>query len=221
MAFHMSLSDSKSPEKSPRDYSRTLLRIQADLSNAVVWMISTCSLIYESSSLYTNPLRIVPSPPTKIGITVIFMFHRFFSFYPVTDINPSFHFFNVTQCSAGIPMSTIRQGSLSLLTIKKSGRLAEIWWSVCISKSQGSLCLSFSGKKKNRVAHVPLFCMVKFQFFAEFPVDHFSHSVLSSFIFFYYHLLLFKFFHTSFWLTAILLKYPGLASVFWPFLTKQ
>ena len=34
--------------------------------------------------------------------------------------------------------------SLFLLTIARSGRLAEIGWSVCNSKSQRSLCISFS-----------------------------------------------------------------------------
>ena len=57
--------------------SRILLSIQANLSNAVVWKVSTCSLISKTSSLFTNPLEIVPSAPTTISIT--FMFHSFFS----------------------------------------------------------------------------------------------------------------------------------------------
>ena len=43
--------------------------------NAVVKMVSTCPLISKSSSLFTNPLVIVPSTPITIGITVTFLFH--------------------------------------------------------------------------------------------------------------------------------------------------
>ena len=52
--------------------------------------------------------------------------------------------FNFTQWSAGTAKSTIRQVlSLSffllfLLAMIRSGLLAEIWWSICISKSQRS-----------------------------------------------------------------------------------
>ena len=51
LTSHRSLSDSKSPQ-----VSRTLLRILADLNNAVVWMVSTRPLIFKSSSPCTNPL---------------------------------------------------------------------------------------------------------------------------------------------------------------------
>ena len=39
---------------------------------------------------------------------------------------------------------SFRRSSFLLLTITRSGRLAEIRWSVCISKSQRTLCVSFS-----------------------------------------------------------------------------
>ena len=55
MVFPWSLSDSKSPQ-----VSRTLLSILADLNNAVVWMVSTHSLISKSSSPFTYPLVTVP-----------------------------------------------------------------------------------------------------------------------------------------------------------------
>ena len=49
MVSYWSLSDNKSPQ-----VSRTLLSIQANLNNAVVQMISTCSRIPKSSSPFTN-----------------------------------------------------------------------------------------------------------------------------------------------------------------------
>ena len=73
MVFHWSLSDGKS------QVSRTLLSILADLNNAVVWMVSTHSLISKSSSPCTNPLVTVPSAPITIGITLTFIFHSFFN----------------------------------------------------------------------------------------------------------------------------------------------
>ena len=62
--------------KSPH-VSRTLLSILADLSNAVVWIVSILPLISKFSSLSTSPLVTVPRAPTTIGITVTFMFHGF------------------------------------------------------------------------------------------------------------------------------------------------
>ena len=69
MAFHWSLSDSKSPQ-----VSRTLLSILAVLDNAVVWMVSTRPPISKSSNPFSNPLVTVqkgqmlyfdPSPRPK------------------------------------------------------------------------------------------------------------------------------------------------------------
>ena len=44
-----------------------------NISNAVVWMVSTRPLISKSSSTFISPLGIVPSAPFTIGITVTFM----------------------------------------------------------------------------------------------------------------------------------------------------
>ena len=74
MAFHWSLSDSKSPQ-----VSRTLLGILAVLNNAVVWMVSTRPSTFKSSSPFNNPLVTVQKAPITIGIIVTFMFHSFFN----------------------------------------------------------------------------------------------------------------------------------------------
>ena len=75
MVFYWSLSDYKSLQ-----VFRTLLSILACLSNAVVWMVSTCPRISKSSSLFTNPLKIVPCALTTVGIAVTIIFLSFFSF---------------------------------------------------------------------------------------------------------------------------------------------
>ena len=54
MVYHWSLSDNKSPQ-----VSRTLLSILADLSYAVVWIVSTHLLISKFSSPFTNPFIII------------------------------------------------------------------------------------------------------------------------------------------------------------------
>ncbi len=74
MVFHWSLCDNKSLQ-----ISWTLLSILADLNNAVFWMVYTHPLISKSSSPCTNPLMTAPSAPITNGITIAFMFHRFFS----------------------------------------------------------------------------------------------------------------------------------------------
>ena len=65
MVFHLSLSDSKSPQ-----VSRTLLSILAVLNNAVVWVVSTRPSTSKSSSPFSNPLVTVPNAPITIGIIV-------------------------------------------------------------------------------------------------------------------------------------------------------
>ena len=154
MFSHWTLSDSKFSQ-----VSRTLLSILADLTNAVVWMVSTRPLISKSSSPFTNPLVNVLRVPIIIGITVPFMFHSFFPFpckiRVLIFLFAFFQFYSVVSRENEVHIST---SSLFLslffflffffcfvlLIITRSGRLAEIRWSVCISKSQGSLRVSFS-----------------------------------------------------------------------------
>ena len=73
MVSHWSLTDSKSLQ-----VSRTLLGILADLTNAVVWMVSAHPPISNSSCPFSKLLRIVQSASVTIGIAVTFMFHSFF-----------------------------------------------------------------------------------------------------------------------------------------------
>ena len=64
--------------KSPQ-VSRTRLRIQAVLSNAVNWIVFTRPPTSKSSRPFNNPFVIVPKAPTTIGTIVTFMFHSFFN----------------------------------------------------------------------------------------------------------------------------------------------
>ena len=138
MVSHWSLSDNKSPQ-----VSRTLLSILANLNYAVVKMISTRPLISIYSSPGINPLVTVARTPITIGIIVTFMFSQFFN--PLTRSCTLFSIsFNFILWTAKSTIQQVLFFFLFLLTIIRSGRLLEIRWSVCISKTQKSVCVSFS-----------------------------------------------------------------------------
>ena len=140
MAFHWRLNDSKSPL-----VSRTLLSILAVFNNAVVWMVSTRPPTSKSSRSFNNPLVTVPKAPITIGIIVTFIFHSFFQFSNKVEVLISlfrfFQFYSVVSRDSKVDNFA---DSFFLLIILRSGLLAEIRWSVCISKSHRSLCVSFS-----------------------------------------------------------------------------
>ena len=107
-------------------------------------MISTRPVISKSSSPFTNPSVTVPRAPITIGIIVTFMFHSFFNSLGRSSNLYFFSLsFNFTLWSARTSKSIIRQ-VLFFFIIIRSSRLAEMRWSVCMLKSQGSLCVSYS-----------------------------------------------------------------------------
>ena len=142
MVSHRNLSDSKSPQ-----VPRTLLSIQAVLSNGVIWIVSTRPPTSKSSRAFNNHLVIVPKAPITIGTIVTFMFHSFFNSLARSRYLSFFsHSFNFILWSAGTAKSTILKifFFFFLLIIIRSGLLAYIRGYVCMSKSHRSLCVSFS-----------------------------------------------------------------------------
>ena len=136
MVSHGSLSESKCPQ-----VSRTLLTILADFNNVVVWIDSTCPLISQSSSPFTNTLGIFPKAPMTIGITLNFGFYSFFLVL-LQSLGTSFFLlsFIFTLWFARTAKITSRLVLFFLfffffLTITRSGHLAKNGWSVCISES--------------------------------------------------------------------------------------
>ena len=109
-------------------------------------MVSIRSPTSKSSKPFNNPLATVPKAPITIGIIVTFMFHSFFNSLARSRYLSLFsHSFSFILRSAGTAKSTILQiFFFFLLIIIRSGFRAEIRWSVCISKSNRSLWLSFS-----------------------------------------------------------------------------
>ena len=140
MVFHWSLSDSKSPQ-----VSRTRLRILAVLSNAVIWIVSTCPPTSKSSRPFNNSLVIVPSTPITIGTIVTFMFYSFFNSLARSRYFSFFSFsFRFILWSTGTTKSTVLQILFFLLIVIRSGLLTGIRSSIWMLKSHRSLSVSFS-----------------------------------------------------------------------------
>ena len=112
-------------------------------NNDVVWMVSTRP---STSRPFNNLLVTVPKAPITIGTIVTFMFNSFFfnslarSSY-LSFFSPSFRFILL---SAGTAKSTILHFFFFFFFwFIRSGLLAEIRWSVCMSKPHRSLCVIF------------------------------------------------------------------------------
>ena len=137
MVFHMSLSDSKSPQA-----SWTHLSILAYLNNAVVWMVSVCPLISKSSSPLTKHSGTFPSIPIKIGITVIFIFHSYFSHLGRSKYSSRFSLFLIfTLWSSWTAKSSIRQVLLFCWLSLVRPRLGDQF----VSQNPREVCACHSG----------------------------------------------------------------------------
>ena len=140
MVFHLSLNNSKSLQ-----VSRTLLSILANLNNAVVWMVSTLTLISKSSNPCINSLLTVPKALITICIIVTLMFHSFFNSLERSRYISFFSLsFNFTLWSAGTAKSTIQQVLLFFFFFffffGWFGRLAKIRHKV--SQNPRGICVS-------------------------------------------------------------------------------
>ena len=173
MAFHWSLSDSKSLQD-----SRTLLSILAVLNNVVVWMVSTRPPTSKSSSPFSNPLVTVPKAPITISIIVTFMFHSFFnSLARLRYLSFFSHSFSFILWSTGTSKSTILKILFFLWLL-----LGLVFWprfrdpSVRQSPKE-FMCDIFLDRCW--VVHIPFVRIVKFQFFAHLPVGHLAHRIVS------------------------------------------
>ena len=125
MIFHRRLSDSNSPQ-----VSRTLFSILAVLHNVVVWMIPTRSLISYSFISFTNLSVTVPKAPITNGIILTFIFHSLIQLPSKFEV--LILLFTFFQFYSGFSQGSKMHNYASsfLLIIIRSGRLAEIRWSV-------------------------------------------------------------------------------------------
>ena len=133
--------------------------------------------------------------------------------------------------------------SLFLLIIIRSGLLVGIKWSVCMSKSHRSLCVSFSrtgaglciyhllvisvscsypsgspwrpSRVSPYISSVLIFCIhlsCDWSFCLCFTII----IIIIVYCFRVFHISISWWFFTEVWVTASLLKSPGIVSVFWP-----
>ena len=114
-------------------------------------MVSIRPPTSRSPSPFNNPLATVLKSPITIGMIVTFIFHSFFNSLArsryLSFFSHSFSFIQPGQQSRQFckySFFLIFFFVFFLLIIISFGLLAEIRWSVCMSKSHRSLCVSFS-----------------------------------------------------------------------------
>ena len=150
--FSSALANGLSLEFEWQQASRTLCSILADLSNAVVWIISTRPVISNSSSPCTNLLVTVPRAPVIIGIIVTFMFHSFFFNFLTRSRYLSFFSlsFNFTLWSAKSTIMQVLSGGLLFLICFVFCFLlfGLVVWTrlgdLCVSQNSRGVCVSNS-----------------------------------------------------------------------------
>ena len=198
-------------------------------------MVSTRLSTSKSSSLFNNLLVIVPIAPITIGIIVTNIFHffnsltrsRYLSFFSIS--------FSFILWSAWTAKSTILKILFFLLIIIRSGLLAEIRSSVCTSKFQRSLCVSFSRTAAGLcLYHLFVWSNLNFLHISQWitwPTQSclvlYSYANLLANYYYYYYFTPLRAFLTSVsrwsstgtWVTTILLESSGLFFVLWPILT--
>ena len=107
-------------------------------------MISTCPLILKSSSLSTILWWLYPEHQLQIVSPSLSYSIDFSIPWQGEVLNFLYIFFQLYLWSAGTAKPLIWQVLFFLFIITRSGRLVEIKWSICISKSQRSFFVSFS-----------------------------------------------------------------------------
>ena len=144
-------------------------------------------------SPFNNPLVIVPKAPITIGTTVTFMFNSFSIILQGRSTYPSFQILSVLFCGQLGHQS--RQFCIFTFFMM-SGLLAEIRWSVCMSKYHVSLCVSLPRTGAGLCTY-HLFVII---------------IIIGGFL-----ISASWWSFTGVWVTASLLKSSGLFSVFSPF----
>ena len=155
--FSSALADGLSLESKGQQVTwRTLLSILTNLSNDVVCIVSNSSDFSCSTAFQF---------PSKVKVLILFFSLSFnFTLWSVGTVNSTVLFVVVVV----------------VVVVVRTGRLTEISRSVCISKSQKSLCISICRTDSG----LPFVHMVKYQFLSLFLLDHLAHVVVCSLIIF-------------------------------------
>ena len=157
-------------------------------------MVSTCLPTSKSSSPFNDPLITIPNAPITIGIIVTFIFHIFFQFPCKVEVLillfTFFQFYFVVNRDSKV--DNFANSLFFLLIIIRSSLLAEVKWSVCMSKSHWCLCVSFSRTDVGlRIYHLFIWSNIDFLHISQWitlPTQ--SCPVLYSFCAYLLHLLI-------------------------------
>ena len=146
-------------------------------------MVSTCPPTSKSSSPFSNTLVTIPNAPITIGIILK---HTFNSSLNSLSISRYLSFFSYFFQFYSVVSRDSKDGNFAsslyfLLTNISSGHLVEIRWSVCMSKSDRSLCDIL--QDLCWVVHIPFVRMVKFKFLTQLLVDHLANPIVPGPIF--------------------------------------
>ena len=140
--------------------------------------------ISNSSSFLTRPLRTIRSTPIISGITVVLIFHNFFSSLARSKYLTIFPFSLIfTALSTGRQTSLF--GRFSLFRWLSFGQVIRLWFGDhFLSQNPRKFCVSYSPGRILGCA-VLLVHVVKYKFLAHFSVDHLPHLVVSSLVLFF------------------------------------
>ena len=151
----------------------TLFSILVDLNNTVLCIVSICRPITNSLNPVSNPLGTVPS--TIIGIITTLIFNSSLSFLSKC-LSPFLFSLISTLWSTRLAKSTLQQVSffVNYHLVWSLGRDLVICVNLKISVNVMRLLL----QDGFWFVCEPFGRMVKFQFFAQLPVDNLSHPVV-------------------------------------------
>ena len=194
-------------------------------------MVSTRPPTSKSSSPFSNPLVTVSNNWYNCHLHV-----PHFCFFSIPSqgrgIYPSFHILSVLFC--GQPGQQSRQFckfSFFLLIIIKSGLLAEIRWSMCMSKSHRSLCVSFSMTGTGLcIYHLFVWSNLNFLHISQwitlptqsclvlYSIINLLYSLYYHYFWWVSHISVSRWSFTGVWMTASVYRSPVIFSEFWPIL---
>ena len=171
MVFRWRLSDIKCSQS-----SRTLLRILADFCRVVVEMILILLSIYTSSNLSFSILRTVPRTPTRIRITVTFMFHSFYS----------------SQAKSWYCLVFLLLFSFYVMLVQQNQLNDKFFcfvnfspnWVIRLYLKAPEIFMFPISENRFWFVHIPFIGVLKLTFLAQFSMDLFPFLVMPSLVFF-------------------------------------
>ena len=151
-------------------FLKILQGILADLSNVVVFMVSSLPLISNSASLFFKLVRTFPCASTIIGINITVMFYSFFCSLVRSN------YFSISSLSFSFTLEE-QQNPLNdkfFLSCKLTRGLA-LWLGLSGPFLSQSPREFYTFHFWGRILHIPFGSIVKFHSLPQFAMDHLSY----------------------------------------------